>query len=163
MILPGAKITEGKLVKETVGSGQVQPCGIDMTLQQVHRLESEGEVDFDNSKRRISKSSPLPFDSEGKLLLPAGCYKIIYNEYVEIPLDCAAFGYPRSTLLRCGADVRCAVWDPGYHGRSESLLVVSNPAGIVLHKNAKVCQLVFVQLEAKAEKGYGGQYKGENK
>jgi len=163
MILPGAKITEGKLVKETVGEGQVQPCGIDMTLREVHKLESEGEVDFDNSKRRVSKSSPIPFNAEGKLQLPAGCYKIVYNEYVEIPLDYAAFGYPRSTLLRCGADVRCAVWDPGYHGRSESLLVVNNTAGIVLHKNAKVMQLVFVRLEAKAEKGYDGQYKGENK
>ncbi|MFA4983020.1 MAG: deoxyuridine 5'-triphosphate nucleotidohydrolase [Candidatus Micrarchaeia archaeon] len=163
MILPGAKITEGGLVREMIGGGQAQPCGIDLTLQQVHKLESEGEVDFDNSKRRISKSSPLPFDSEGKLHLLSGCYKIVYNEYVEIPLDAAAFGYPRSSLLRCGADVRCAVWDPGYHGRSESLLIVHNPKGIVLHKNAKVMQLVFVRLEAKAEKGYDGQYKGENK
>jgi len=163
MILRGEKIASRGLVREMVGEGQVQPCGVDLTLKEAHGLEGDGEVDFDNSKRRISKSSPLPFDAEGKLRLPAGCYKIVYNEYVEIPLEMAAFGYPRSSLLRCGADVRCAVWDPGYHGRSESLLVVHNPAGIVLHKNAKVMQLVFVRLEAKAEKGYEGQYRGENK
>jgi dUTP pyrophosphatase len=59
--------------------------------------------------------------------------------------------------------VRCAVWDPGYHGRSESLLVVHSQHGITLNSGAKVMQLVFVRLEAKAEKGYEGQYKGENR
>lgn len=162
MIVPGAKASADALVKETLGSSQVQPAGIDLTLKEVHSLSDGGEVDYDNSKRRISKSAKLEF-ADGKLHLPAGCYKIIYNEYVEIPGDCAAFGFPRSSLLRCGADVRCAVWDPGYHGRSESLLIVHNTHGITLHKDAKVSQLVFVRLEEKAAKGYEGQYKGENR
>ena len=163
MIVPGSKIAEGKLVTEMLGDSQVQPAGCDMTLKEVHSVEEAGEIDFDNSKRKISKTGKLEFGADGRILLPQGCYKIIYNEYVNIPLDSAAFGFPRSSLLRCGADIRCAVWDPGYHGRSESLLVVNNSHGIVLHKNAKVMQLVFVKLEAKAEKGYDGQYKGENR
>ena len=146
-----------------VNISQVQPAGIDLTLHEVHNLSDAGEIDFDNSKRKISQTKKIEFGNDGKLHLQAGCYKIIYNEYVEIPLDSAAFGYPRSSLLRCGADVRCAVWDPGYHGRSESLLLVHNPHGIVLHKNARVCQLVFLRMEEKAEKGYEGRYKGENK
>jgi dUTP pyrophosphatase len=150
MILPGSKIAEGKLVSDVLGDSQVQPAGCDLTLREAHSIDEAGEVDFDNSKRKISKTTKIEFDSGGLLRLKQGCYKIVYNEYVNIPLDCAAFGYPRSSLLRCGADVRCAVWDPGYHG-------------IVLHKNAKVMQLVFVRLEGKAEKGYEGQYKGENK
>ena len=162
MIVPGAKAADGKLVTETLNASQVQPAGIDLTLKEVHELAGAGEIDFDNSKRRISESGKLQF-AEGKLSLKPGCYKIIYNEYVSIPIDCAAFGFPRSSLLRCGADVRCAVWDPGYHGRSESLLVVHNPHGIVLHEKAKVMQLVFVRMEGKAEKGYDGQYKGENR
>ena len=162
MILPGAKAAEGKLVSEMLNASQVQPCGIDLTLREIHALTDAGEIDFDNSKRRISAAKKIEFEN-GRILLKQGCYKITYNEYVGIPLDCAAFGYPRSSLLRCGADVRCAVWDPGYHGRSESLLVVHNAHGIVLHKDAKVAQLVFVKLEAKAEKGYEGKYKGENR
>ena len=163
MILPGKKIAEGKLVAETLGDSQFQPAGCDLTLKEVHELTDAGEIDFDNSKRRISKTVKIEFDAGGVLHLSQGCYKIIYNEYVNIPLDCAAFGFPRSSLLRCGADVRCAVWDPGYHGRSESLLVVNNTHGIALHRNAKVMQLVFAKLEAKAEKGYDGKYKGENR
>ncbi|MEM2138073.1 MAG: deoxyuridine 5'-triphosphate nucleotidohydrolase [Candidatus Anstonellaceae archaeon] len=163
MIVPGAKAAAEKFVTETLGDSQVQPAGIDLTLREVHSIAEAGEIDFDNSKRKISGTKKLEFDSSGVLHLKAGCYKIIYNEYVNIPLDCAAFGFPRSSLLRCGADVRCAVWDPGYHGRSESLLVVNNPHGILLHRNAKVMQLVFAKLEAKAERGYEGKYKGENK
>ena len=160
MILTGKQAAA--LVKEMPGNSQVQPAGIDLTLREIHQLASDGEIDYDNSKRRISKTAPLEF-KDGKLQLGQGCYKIIYNEYVEIPLGCAAFGFPRSSLLRCGADVRCAVWDPGYHGRSESLLVVHNPHGIVLHRNAKVCQLLFVRLESEAQQGYAGMYMGENK
>ena len=160
MVIPGSKSIS--FIAETIGEGQVQPCGIDMTLREVHELADAGAVDFDNSKRKISSSKKLEF-AEGKLHLRAGCYKIIYNEYVSVPIDACAFGFPRSSLLRCGADVRCAVWDPGYHGRSESLLVVHSAHGITLHKNAKVMQLVFVRLESAAHKGYEGQYKGENK
>ncbi|MCX6772086.1 MAG: deoxyuridine 5'-triphosphate nucleotidohydrolase [Candidatus Micrarchaeota archaeon] len=161
MIVPGSKSIA--FITETVGEGQLQPCGVDMTLREVHALTDAGEIDFDNSKRKISKSAALAFDSNGKLHLAQGCYKIVYNEYVSVPIDACAFGFPRSSLLRCGADVRCAVWDPGYHGRSESLLVVHSAHGITLHKNAKVMQLVFVRLESAAHKGYEGQYKGENK
>ncbi len=162
MIVTGKSASQRQLVKEMVAESQTQPAGIDLTLKEVHELTSGGEIDFDNSKRRISASKKMEF-ADGKLHLMGGCYKIIYNEYVEIPIDCAAFGFPRSSLLRCGADVRCAVWDPGYHGRSESLLVVHHPAGIVLHKNAKVTQLVFVKLEGEAHQAYEGKYKGENR
>ena len=162
MIVPGKKILESKAVAELIGESQLQPAGVDLTVKEVHAFGDGGEIDFDNSKRRISGTKKLEWDG-GRLRLPAGCYKIIYNEYVSIPLDCAAFGFPRSSLLRCGADIRCAVWDPGYHGRSESLLAVGNPHGITLHENAKVAQLVFVRLESEAHRGYEGKYKGENK
>jgi len=161
MIVPGSKIWRRREIEGAIGASQAQPAGIDLTLKEVHELCDWGEIDFDNSKRKIPQTRKMEFE-EGKIRLAPGCYKIIYNEYVRIPLDCAAFGFPRSSLLRCGADVRCAVWDPGYHGRSESLLVVHNPQGIVLHKDARVMQLVFVRLEEKADKGYDGKYKGEN-
>lgn len=162
MIVPGKKLLEGKMVSELISESQLQPAGADLTVKEVHSFEDGGEIDFDNSKRRLSKTKKLEFQN-GVLHLAAGPYKILYNEYVSIPIGCAAFGYPRSSLLRCGADIRCAVWDPGYHGRSESLLIVNNEHGITLHEKAKVMQLVFVRLESEAHRGYEGKYKGENK
>ncbi|MEM4348286.1 MAG: deoxyuridine 5'-triphosphate nucleotidohydrolase [Candidatus Anstonellaceae archaeon] len=141
---------------------QVQPAGVDLTLKEVHAFQTEGEIDFDNSSRKISRTKKIEF-KDGKVRLRQGCYKIIYNEYVRIPLEYAGLGFPRSSLLRCGVDVACALWDPGYHGRSESLLLVHNPKGIVLHKDARVAQLVFVKMSKKASFGYTGRYLGENR
>ncbi len=132
-----------------------------MSLKEVYSLESGGAIDFDNSKRELSKTKKLEFSGDW-LHLKKGTYKIVYNEIVSIPDDCAGLGYPRSSLLRCGAFVHCAVWDPGYKGRSESLLIVSNENGIRLAKNARLVQLVFVKLEGKAKSLYSGKYSGEN-
>jgi dUTP pyrophosphatase len=59
--------------------------------------------------------------------------------------------------------VKTALWDSGYSGRSGSLLVVHNPAGIHLQKDARIIQLVFFGLDAPAEKAYSGLYQDENK
>jgi len=57
--------------------------------------------------------------------------------------------------------VSTAVWDAGYEGRSQSLLVVYNPLGFRLQKNARVIQLIFMRLSQKTQ-GYKGAYQGEN-
>ena len=71
-------------------------------------------------------------------------------------------GFTRSSLLRCGAALNNAVWDPGYHGRSEAMLVVTNSHGIKLKKNAKLVQIVFVKLTSAPKQVYTGIFKGEN-
>ncbi len=134
---------------------------MDLTLREIHSLESEGTIDFDNSERKLSETKKIEFSGDW-VHLKKGAYKIVYNEVVSIPEDCAGLGYPRSSLLRCGAFIHCAVWDPGYKGRSESLLIIENEEGIRLKKNARMIQLVFVKLEKKAKELYSGKFKGEN-
>jgi dUTP pyrophosphatase len=73
-----------------------------------------------------------------------------------------ALGRPRSSLGRCGATIHTAVWDAGYRGRSTSLLVVSNPHGFAVERDARVMQLVFFSLARPASEGYAGAYQGEN-
>ena len=161
MILPKQEISKRKVVSELLSQAQFQPCGVDLSLKKVCSFSSPGQVDHDNSERKISEVSEIPFDESGWVYLPKGAYKIVYNETVKIPKDCAALGFPRSTLLRCGADVHCAVWDPGYEGRSESLLIVENSEGIRLKKGARVVQLVFFKLSEKTE-AYNGRFQNEN-
>ncbi len=72
-----------------------------------------------------------------------------------------ALGTARSSLLRCGVSMHTAVWDAGYSGRSQSLMVVHNPLGFRLQKNARIAQLVFLQLTRETT-GYQGVYQGEN-
>ncbi len=84
-----------------------------------------------------------------------------YNEVVHLPRDIMALGRPRSSLLRCGVGVGTAVWDAGYEGRSQSLLIVHNPHGFRVQRNARITQLVFFELTGESE-GYNGIYQGEN-
>lgn len=139
---------------------QVQPAGFDLTVREVFKIKDEGALDFDNKERKIPRAEKLEWEGDWMFLEP-GAYKIVYNEIVKIPRDVVAIARPRSSLLRMGAFVATAVWDPGYEGRSESLLVVMNPKGIRLKRNARVVQLIFLRLSGETE-GYKGEYKGEN-
>lgn len=141
---------------------QIQPNGIELTLHRIELHENSGAIAFDNSERKLPQTTNLDFDSEGWLHLPKGSYKIMFNEIVNIPKNIAATAKPRSSLLRCGATVETAVWDAGYSGRSESLLVVYNENGFKIKKNARVLQLLFFRLGEEVRKGYSGVYQNEN-
>ena len=141
---------------------QTQMCGMELTLQKIERFISAGAVAFDNKERKLPETELVGFDEMGWIDLPAGAYLVTFNEVVNIPGDVAAIARARSTLLRSGATLETALWDPGYRGRSQSLLVVYNPLGLKLKKNARLMQLVFLRLEKKAEKLYSGKYQGEN-
>ncbi len=140
---------------------QVQPNGVDLTLREIALIQSSGQITAQNDQRLVSDLSPLVFDGLGYIDLLPGAYIITYNEVVHLPEDIMALGRPRSSLLRCGVTVGTAVWDAGYEGRSQSLLVVYNPRGFRLQKNARVMQLIFMRLSEKTE-GYKGAYQGEN-
>lgn len=141
---------------------QVQPNGIELTLQRVEVHEGSGSIAFDNAERKLPQTRNMDFDNEGWLHLTKGIYKIVYNEVVNIPKNLAAIAKPRSSLLRCGATIETAVWDAGYSGRSESLLVVYNEKGFDVKKNARVLQLLFFRLGEEVQKGYSGVYQNEN-
>jgi dUTP pyrophosphatase len=140
---------------------QVQANGFDLTLRDVSLMRSKGQIAVDNRERVVSWLSPMPFDPRDYLDLVAGIYLITYNEIVHLPKDVMALGRPRSSLLRCGVGVGTAVWDAGYEGRSQSLLLVHNPQGFRVQKNARITQLVFLTLTGESE-GYKGIYQGEN-
>ena len=153
-------LVEGFIDRDT----QIQMNGVDFTLREVSRFGPEGGVvDFDNSERRTPETDALVPDDNGFWHLGAGPYWIVYNEIVTIPPDVFGLARTRSTLLRSGAQIGTALWDSGYSGRSGSLLVVHNPAGIRLKQNARVLQLVFFGLDAPAAKTYQGRYQNENK
>ena len=140
---------------------QVQPNGIDLTLREVALLQSAGKIGVVDSQRLVSDLAPLVFDGLDFIDLMPGAYIVTYNEVVHLPKNVMALATPRSSLLRCGVTVNTAVWDAGYSGRSQSLMVVYNPQGIRLQRNARIVQLVFLQLTQETE-GYQGVYQGEN-
>ena len=141
---------------------QLQTNGVDLTLREVSLYASAGAVAFSNADRILSSTVPLPFDAAGNIFLAQGPYLVTFNEVVRLPLDLAALGRTRSSLLRCGVALHTAVWDAGYSGRSQSLLMVHNPYGVTLQRNSRIMQLIFLRLERPASEGYAGAFLDEN-
>ena len=113
-------------------AAQVQPNGFDLTLRTIAAINEPGRLAVAAEQRLIPEGTSLDFDADGFIDLAAGAYKITFNEVVNLPLDLMALARPRSSLLRCGVVVHSAVWDAGYSGRSQSLMVMHNPAGFRL-------------------------------
>jgi dUTP pyrophosphatase len=141
---------------------QVQPNGIDLTLKEIALLSSSGSLGLSNESRALSSTSPLVFDGLGRIDLLPGCYLVTYNEVVNIPRNIIALATPRSSLLRCGVSIHSAVWDAGYSGRSQSLMMVYNPRGFRIYRNARIIQMVFFLLSREVAQGYQGIFQGEN-
>jgi dUTP pyrophosphatase len=87
---------------------------------------------------------------------------VTFNEVVNLPRNIMALATSRSSLLRCGVSIHSAVWDAGYSGRSQSLMVVYNTRGFRLYRNARIVQMVFFFLSREVARGYQGMYQGEN-
>ena len=140
---------------------QMQPNGFDLTLREVAMPQAAGVIGVSDSQRYVPNLAPLLFDGLDRIDLITGAYVVTYNEVVHLPKDIMALARPRSSLLRCGVTVDTAVWDAGYSGRSQSLMVVYNPQGFRLYRNARIVQLIFFGLTGETD-GYRGAYQGEN-
>jgi dUTP pyrophosphatase len=142
---------------------QLAPNGFDLTCAQVFEFDTSGWLDFSNKERKTPQGRELlprkddPQDKFGWWELKKGVYKVRTNETCNIPKDLVALAFPRSSLLRMGCFTQNAVWDAGFCGKSEFILVVENPHGMKLKQNARVTQLVFLSIN-ETEQGYQGIY-----
>ncbi len=138
---------------------QVQAAGVDLRLGEVYEFLNAGLLVGD--ERRLPDVRPLRAE-DGVYRLGPKAYKVRFADVVEVPPDAVGLCFPRSTLLRMGVTISCAVWDPGYRGRGESLMIVWNPHGVILGVGTRVAQLVFLRLESRPSRLYSGAYQGEN-
>ncbi len=140
---------------------QVQPNGIDLTLESIWRTAGQGQLGIEDGERLAAPRVAVVCGEQDFYELAAGAYVFRLNEVVDLPPDLMALARPRSSLLRSGVAVHNAVWDAGYTGRSEGLMVIYNPAGFRVRRHARILQLVFFRLEGRAAP-YRGAYQGEH-
>ncbi|KAJ5988354.1 dUTPase [Penicillium waksmanii] len=159
MILSGLEVVSRQIVHNIRHIGQQQqPCGIDLTLRRISKWTSAAYIDFDNTKRKAAKTSSVALDITSQAItLQPGAYLIDFNETVQIPLNCMASIFPRSSLWRSGVGIAAGVVDAGYEGAMGALMEVKNPHGVVLCQNAKLAQLVIEELNTTVD-GYSGIY-----
>lgn len=142
---------------------QFQPNGVDLTLGSIDRFDAIYGRGGINSVGKVLPRiwESRPNDGYNTFILQQGAYLVRYGETLNLPKDVCAFVYPRSTLMRCGAMIHTAVWDAGYTGRGQGLLVVHHPQGIYLERGIPIAQVVFHRLEQQTTTGYDGSYQGE--
>ena len=157
-------IKEENLVESFINlDTQLTPNGFDLTIAKVFEFDSAGFLDFSNSERILPQgleSSPVkkqPEDKFGWWNLKQGAYKVRTNEIVNLPNNLAGCAFTRTSALRMGAFTQNGVWDAGFKGRGEFILVVQNPNGINIKQNARIVQLIFFRVEETEE--YNGIYK----
>ena len=160
ILIRDKKLVEGYIDLKT----QLTPNGFDLTVEKVFEFDGPGALDFSNQERIVPEGKEIlpqknkPEDKFGWWDLKKGIYKVRTNEAVHIPKDIVAMGFTRTSLLRMGGFTQHGVWDAGFEGKSEFVLVVENPKGIKVKQNARIAQLVFLGISETAQ-GYQGIYK----
>ncbi len=148
----------GEFVAEQLGElrpAQVQPNGVDLTLDAVHEQVSAGRIE--RGGKTVGDRREVAAD-DGVFRLDPGGYVAGYAERVAIPENHVGFLYPRSSLLRNSCMLNTAVWDAGYEGRGEGLLEVHHP--VEIERGARIAQ--FVLAAADHADSYDGSYQREN-
>ena len=152
---------------------QVQPNGVDLTLDALFRQREPGRIARDG--KRIGERETVSPEagacqgngSDGEdgsdaatptYRLSPGGYVARYAETIAVPEGHIGFVYPRSSLMRNSCTVDTAVWDAGYRGRGEGLLEVYHE--IEIERGARIAQ--FVLACAEHEGTYEGGYQNEN-
>ena len=162
MVLNSEEIKE-RIEKQRIISGfidfgtQITPNGFDLTVEKIFEFLGSGAIDFSNENRETSETRELKWENDW-LFLKKGVYKVRTNETLKMPLDLVAIARPRSSLSRSGVAVGSGVWDAGFEGKSEFLLIVGNSKGFRVKKNARILQLIFFRMK-KTKDGYDGVYK----
>lgn len=161
-------IKEDKLIEGFIDlNTQLTPNGFDLTAANVFEFGGQGAVDFSNKERQISLCEEFfpekqkNQDQFGWWVLKKGAYKVKTNETVNLSNGLTAQGFTRTSLLRMGAFTVHGVWDAGFKGKSEFVLVVENPFGLRLKQNARVVQLVFFYI-TRTQQGYQGVYQDKD-
>jgi dUTP pyrophosphatase len=148
-------LVEGLLDEES----QLQPNGIELTLKTVEELVGPGALGLDSKERVLSKGRRVSFDEEGWVSLKPGAYRVGFTEVLHIPRDVFALARPRSSLHRCGVTVETALWDSGFQGPSQALLVVHNRHGFRVRRGTRLIQLIFFKMLRQVERPYQGRYR----
>lgn len=140
-----------------VSDEQVQPNGVDLTVESVFEQTGTGRIDQDG--KSIGERRELdPSGDDTTYRLSPGGYIARYGETISIPEGHVGFVLPRSSLMRNSAMLHTAVWDAGYTGRGEGLLEVNHE--LELQRDARIAQIVLSRAEH--EGSYEGSYQGEN-
>lgn len=169
MQLTGKQIVERNIIQGYDVNKAVQQQGIDVRVDKIGRVLMP-EI---GSKERPFGTIPafgltlLPktewftqFESTPNgIMLEPGYYEIQFMEGCKIPNDCAMYFKTRSSVVRCGAEIRSGQFDAGFEtNHMGAYLKVEVP--IVVERGARLAQ-VIINETSPVENTYTGQFQGD--
>ena len=164
MQLTGKQIVERGIVTGACEDG-IQQQGVDVRIMKVSKV-GPNCLDYGYVPAKGKTVTPVtedfPFDKErGTWKLDPGYYEIEFKEGCNIPANAAMVFKTRSSLVRCGADVRSGQFDGGFKTKAMgAFLKVELP--IEIEVGARVAQMIVNETyEVANEDLYDGQWQGD--
>ncbi len=154
-------IASGDLVCEPIDDKAIQPASIDCRLGDHFLVLEDNQMDI------ITLDGDIKYreiDSDTITIPPHSFLLATTQEYIKIPDNLTAFVEGRSSIGRIGLFIQNAGWvDPGFEGRITLELYNASSLPIKLQAGKRICQLVFCQMDEKADNPYRGKYQGQSR
>lgn len=167
MQLTGKQIVERNIIGGVCPEG-IQQQGVDVRIDGVFEV-----VHFGNGVVPVKGKTTTPptvevaaldayEGSKGYFYLSPGYYEVTFEESCKIPANCAMYFKTRSSLVRCGAEIRSGQFDGGFETeKMGAFLKVELP--IKIEVGARVAQAIVTETyPVDAENLYNGQWQNDN-
>lgn len=156
-MLTSRQLVEEGIITNVNSEKQIQQVGIDLTVDTIYKIVGVGFIPKEG-KTVLPEYQEIPWGEDNTVLLEPGSYEIKFNEGCNFPTNVAGTIIHRSSVLRSGALLMSAEFDPSYFCDSiGSFMTVITP--IKIEKGARLGQMVCHRTEVEAD-SYNGQWQG---
>jgi deoxycytidine triphosphate deaminase len=166
------RVKKEKLI-ENLGKRELENpegVGVDLRLGAVHQIIEGGAfIQGDSGQvlgnRKGVKTKLVAEFKKGKrnqdwvVIKPGDYYLVGTLETINTPKDLMPVLYPRTSLFRSGLLLLNSKTDPGYKGTLTMGLKNLSDFEVSLQIGARICNIVFFQIEGKSV-SYRGQHQG---
>lgn len=165
MQLTGKQIVNQGIIYNVCEKG-IQQQGVDVCISDIKQVHTHNDtiVGYIPAKGKTY----LPLQKEVELCqnglfweLTPGYYEVTFEEGCKIPANCAMYFKTRSSLVRCGSDIRSGQFDGGFETENMgAFLKVELP--IKIEKGARVAQAIVTETYAVDDEYlYNGQWQND--
>ena len=143
-------------------SETLQPNGVDLRLGQLYIIEDNDgcPTGIYNGHKNLPIYKPVNTKNGIYTLYPDIVYIAEVSEPMNIPKDQVQLYFPRSTLLRCGVDVRTCVGDAGYNGTLTFMMINHSQNNFCIEMNERFAQMMSFDLN-NCDIEYDGDYQDD--
>lgn len=168
MQLTGKQIVERGIIK--AGNGQplddecIQQQGVDVRVAKIYKVDiyNPGKIPAEGKTRLPKNGGEARRDESGEVKtywLDPGYYEVVLDASCKIPNNIAGYFKSRSSVVRCGGDIRSGQYDAGFETDTcGCFLKVEIP--MVIEVGARVAQFICYESEP-VENTYDGQYQNQ--